>query len=580
MADISKTSHELRGEHLWFSLPEDVRKIIHPCLTSQLNLNVNFEKQPQRVAGAKATLFTIHGKESFKAWISSWTSHLIYRYQSIAPHEPRVALFKACRGVIKDDVDIALFLLPHLLLSLLATANVEANTEIADEIICVLNASAGTISTPYLGVRPEVLQMTAQTMFSCIDHLMQFTRWVTRKKASILNATGTMQRRPSKVVEDSLKENDQHAHAVITFIDQIPKAVMAQAAFQCRDFARALLLFEAHMRALRFVPPSFGTGTPPAHAPPTAMPLVPPGKPGLPDDWDFLQQIYSKLQEPDGIAGIAAGRDDLSLNAQILDHKALGRWTHALSCYEQALQLWPHELTYHKGLLECQMNLGHLETTVTHATGILARKPEWEYHLNTFRVHAAWRLGDWTQLDKFLRVPCQPDFDIALGRIIWAARRVEVSEFLQLIHSATDDVTTSLSALSLEFGSYERAYKHILRLHMLHEFKTLLLPVLVTLNPSDPASTLGLSYSSNPPMLQAFLPVTGPPPGLTEEHFSRHLLMGAWSSRIDMLRPSVRAREPGLVFFFVFFFYWFFIGGSFFLVCLFVCFFGKNFIKL
>src|SRR5688572_915091 len=49
----------------------------------------------------------------------------------------------------------------------------------------------------------------------------------------------------------------------------------------------------------------------------------------------FLQKIYSKLDEPDGLAGIATLREGkISLEEQILYHENAGRWADALTCYD------------------------------------------------------------------------------------------------------------------------------------------------------------------------------------------------------------------------------------------------------
>ena len=83
-----------------------------------------------------------------------------------------------------------------------------------------------------------------------------------------------------------------------------------------------------------------------------------------------------------GMAGLSRKRTFTTLQERILDHRASGEWTHALSCYEKAAQSRPDDLANHEGLLQCQMELGHLETVITHATGVIARHGAWEADLN------------------------------------------------------------------------------------------------------------------------------------------------------------------------------------------------------
>lgn len=178
------------------------------------------------------------------------------------------------------------------------------------------------------------------------------------------------------------------------------------------------------------------------------------------------------------MAGVAATRASTSLAEKILDKRCSGNWTQSLSCYEQAVLEQPGMLGNHLGLLECQMNLGHLESCVSQASGIISRRPTWLRELNSVRVEAAWKLGHWDDLREFLQLEFGETFDTRLGSILSAASGGSLETFNEQLLSARSDIMDSLSTLSLESGSYQRGYMFIVRLQMLQEAEAALVPLL------------------------------------------------------------------------------------------------------
>ena len=79
----------------------------------------------------------------------------------------------------------------------------------------------------------------------------------------------------------------------------------------------------------------------------------------LPIYYERLHEIYSYLDEPDGMEGVSTLILSPSLEHQIRQHESTGRWTSAQSCWEVRLQQSPDNLDFHLGLLRCLRNLGH-----------------------------------------------------------------------------------------------------------------------------------------------------------------------------------------------------------------------------
>ncbi|XP_076315871.1 serine/threonine-protein kinase atr-like [Tachypleus tridentatus] len=118
----------------------------------------------------------------------------------------------------------------------------------------------------------------------------------------------------------------------------------------------------------------------------------------------FLQKLYILLDEPDGVAGVAASRqEDPTLHDLILGHEATGQLQDAFFCYERAVKVKPDTISHHQGLLRCLMGLDQSNTALTYATGLLNERPEWSNEINPFRVESAWKLADWDGLSEFLK---------------------------------------------------------------------------------------------------------------------------------------------------------------------------------
>jgi serine/threonine-protein kinase ATR len=124
---------------------------------------------------------------------------------------------------------------------------------------------------------------------------------------------------------------------VDSIIRGIDQGLMARAAFECRQYARALMNLE-QLVVLRL------QTTPDRN---------------LQEYYEKIHEIYAELDEPDGMAGISTKVLSPSLEHQIREHESTGRWTAAQSCWEVRLQQEPDNVESHIGLLRCLKNLGH-----------------------------------------------------------------------------------------------------------------------------------------------------------------------------------------------------------------------------
>ena len=122
---------------------------------------------------------------------------------------------------------------------------------------------------------------------------------------------------------------------VSTVLSTIPAEVISRRAVECKSFARALFHWEQFIRQQKMK----------YHASKPIKDLEP--------LYERLQDIYTQIDEPDGIEGISSFLHVLNIDQQVLEHRKAGRWTAAQSWYELLLTKRPNDLDVQFNLLTC-----------------------------------------------------------------------------------------------------------------------------------------------------------------------------------------------------------------------------------
>ncbi|MCO5595170.1 hypothetical protein L7F22_049209 [Adiantum nelumboides] len=506
-----------RGEKLWNRFSVDIKDIITPCLTSKYLL---------KNANTPAPLGSIFRPGmSFRRWMYLWVRRLV-----LLTTGSRSLIFIACKGILRHDMATVLYLLPYIVLNVVCDGTPEARASVTDEILSVLaeaaqggnestinritgEAASGNGSRNNLG--PS--EVSIQAVFTLLDNLAQWLEEGKQETTSVqqLESSGSQK---GKLRNAKLSGKDdpqvhsvfQHTH-VSQLLEAIPKTALAAASFRCHAYARALLYFEAHIRN------KLGALNPAAE------------RSGIFEDEDvsFLLGVYGGLDEPDGLTGLSKLHKSLSLQNEVLINVKTGNWAEALTCCEQALQMDPTSVTRHEGVLNCLLNMGHLQALVTHVDGLLLRIPERKKEWSTWGVQAAWRLGQWGLLDEYVHgavgeeeqaalIESNNAFDLSLAKVLLAMHKKDSLAFSKAIIQSRHGLLAPLAAASME--SYSRAYPLIIKLHMLHElenFQELFLEGKE--NEVEVAGHIGEKWQE---------------------------WMDSWEDRMKVTQPSLWAREP------------------------------------
>ncbi|CAM0908690.1 unnamed protein product [Alopecurus aequalis] len=504
--DLSSCEMSKRGQKLWGRFSSYVKEIIAPCLTSRFHL-------PN--ASDAALLGPIYRPTmSFRRWIHYWIRKLTSHATG-----SRYGIFSACRGIVRHDMPTALYLLPYLVLNAVCYGTPEARQSITDEILSVLDAAASESSGAIVhGITGGQSEVCVQAIFTLLDNLGQWVDDLKQEIALSQSSQAMAGRHAGKLKDDSCSISGQdqllvQCSNVAELLAAIPKVTLAKTSFRCQAHARALAYFESHVRE------KSGSSNPAAECSGTFSD----------DDISFLMEIYGGLDEPDGLLGLANLRKSSSLQDQLIINEKTGNWAEVLTLCEHALQMEPDSVQRHCDVLNCSLNMCHLQAMIAHVDGLVCRIPQDKKTWCMQGVQASWRLGRWDLMDEYLPeadkgLACSSSensgsFDIGLAKIFKAMMNKDQFMVAEKIAQSKQALLVPLAAAGMD--SYMRAYPYIVKLHMLCEledFNSLL----------GDESFLDKSFSADDPN---FLKLT------TD-----------WDNRLRCTQSSLWAREPLLAF--------------------------------
>ncbi|XP_010266921.1 PREDICTED: serine/threonine-protein kinase ATR isoform X2 [Nelumbo nucifera] len=497
-----------RGQRLWGRFSNYIKEIIAPCLTSRFQL--------PKVADSTSVGPIYRPSMSFRRWIFFWIRKL-----TVHATGSRVSIFNACRGIVRHDMQTAMYLLPYLVLNAVCHGTEEARHGITEEILSVLNAAASENSEAAVhGITGGQNEVCMQAVFTLLDNLGQWMDDVKQEMTLSHSLPYSVSKPPSKAkvqIADPSMVPDQllvQCNNVLELLAAIPKITLSRASFRCQAYARSLLYFESHVQV------KSGSFNPAAE------------RSGVfeDDDVSFLMEIYSNLDEPDGLSGLAHLRKSANLHDQLLINKKAGNWAEVLTSCEQALQMEPTSIQRHSDVLNCLLNMCHLQAMVTHVDGLISRIPQYKKTWCMQGVQAAWRLGRWNLMDEYLSgaeeegllcssAESNASFDMDVAKVLQAMMKRDQFCVAEKIAQSKQALLAHLAAAGMD--SYERAYPFVVRLHMLHEledFHNLLVD----------DSFLERSFH------------------LDDPGFSR--IIKEWDNRLRLTQPSLWTRETLLAF--------------------------------
>ncbi|KAM0134783.1 hypothetical protein ACHAP3_005339 [Botrytis cinerea] len=428
----------LRGAHKdpnnplckkWESLPESVQATLTPFLSSM------FSVLKMEVPTTTYPIFRPDSSQpsrinKYNNWLKTFVLDLLQK-----PKNPNAELIfpPLCRAIRIKDLSVASFLLPYLILHIVIEGSDEERGNIGAELLGILKYRPTSTSH----VKQEELRLCSEAVFRVLDYL---SRWIQAKQMIV-----------HREIRAGIPDGPEQIEKVTKLIESIPAEIVSARAIQCKSYSRALFNWEQHIRHIRETKKQDASGEV--------------------SDLERLQEIYTQIDEPDGIEGISAHLHVLDIDQIVLGHRKAGRWTAAQGWYEIKLAEDPEDVDVQLNLLTCLKESGQHDVLLNYVEGMhTATKTVGK--LLPFATEASWATGRWAALQKYTSIAgrdLEEDFNVSIGKALLALHEKETTRFVSTIEDLREQITCSLSrATTSSIGS---CHDPMLKLHVLTELE-------------------------------------------------------------------------------------------------------------
>ncbi|PYH47273.1 protein kinase MEC1 [Aspergillus saccharolyticus JOP 1030-1] len=437
---VISRSRDVQGEEKyrrWMQLPEAVRNILTPFLTSKYTVTIGAIH-----ANCKYPLFSLeltHGN-----WLRCFVQDLL---RSASGDNARL-IFSVCSRVVKGQgISIASFLLPFAVLNRIIGGTESEKQDLQCELVHILSYPLPE-SNKY---GYENILLCSQSIFEVLDYLSRWLQGRKKQLNSFKHHSHHTSRSHKEASRDVLLDTyTSQVKAVEALLVSIPPEIISRRAVECKSFSRALFHWEQYIRQFNSQPETRQESS-------------------TESLYQRLQHIYSQIDEPDGIEGISSNLHALNIEQQVLEHRKAGRWATAQSWYELQVQKDPDNGEAQWNLLTCLKESGQQDAILTRFEALTSTVPSSRFL--PFAVEASWITGNWDRLHTYLQLSSQdtPDFDIGVGLAFDAFRCGDERKFGQLLKGLRLNVAKSLTANSVT--SLQSCHASVLRLHALCEIE-------------------------------------------------------------------------------------------------------------
>ncbi|KAH9895495.1 phosphatidyl inositol 3-kinase-like protein [Xylariomycetidae sp. FL2044] len=405
----------------FLTMSEGTREVLIPFMSSRYML------APMPIQDAEYPLFR-PGKP-YGNWMRNITLDCLRHPQNAFAQ----LLFEPlCRVIRVKDLTIAEFLFPFVVL------HVIIGEEISEEQrACVVNELQSVVrhelpaNATY--AEREQQKLYCEAIFRFLDYCM---RWYQMKSGQ-----------PNTGSRDKVA-----MRKVRKLLESIPAELTSQRAMDCGAYSRALFHWEQHIRQVD----STGGGG---------------------EDRDRLlqklQDIYTEIDEPDGLEGISAHLRVIDINQQILSHRKAGRWAAAQPWYEIQLAKEPDNADIQMDLLTCLKESGQHDVLLNYVEGI--EKHTASAGINRivpYAVEAAWATGRWKTMEKFIR-KYQGDraenFNVSVAQALLHLHKGWTQGFVEEMKTMRGRVSSSMTFSAT--ASLQTCHESLLKSHVLTDLE-------------------------------------------------------------------------------------------------------------
>lgn len=516
-------TEEENGIFFWENLESTTRTVVQPYLAEPFDVqhykgvfggnsagDVSLACQPVWSKVKAASLIGV------VATAQEWQRQTVVQLVDYIGNQSRFGkTLKALRPVLRYDDNVAAYMFPFAVAAALDIQRGNGSTEVQqfllDEIASVLRE----------GTSP-------QPVFDLLDTLRRWREERCKARGKLFSlrnqtpggSTGTAKRRIPLEVNIARERNTDTLSPLVDLDGQespeLSLLVQAKSAYGARSYARAVMLAEYYIRNLR---KNRGHSNWPAFIE-TLRGKEDNGiglqRSGANEAFSILQKSFAELEDSDSMAGIASLKSRSSLADTVIDAEAAGRYDEALVTYERALAANPRHSKLHAGFLRCLMTLGHWETMLSHAEGLVssAKLDEMELRQSAqaLGIDAAWRLARWDKVEGFgtFSIDCDGEadcqsskpwtleFNVCFGKMLTSLQHRKIEEVRRAAVEARKHLLGPTTRLARE--GYSRAYPMIAVLHAVSEVEDAMTAIgqVRVANQSSSASETDLERDTHP----------------------------------------------------------------------------------
>jgi serine/threonine-protein kinase ATR len=510
----TRSSQDLVANQQWMEMPEHVRITLTPLLTSKYSITAAPGVNPPNRIYPSFSPDVTHSQ-----WLRSLTFDLMLR----ATGDNAKRLFLLLSRTVRTHDAIASFLLPYAALNLILGGTSTESQGLSSEFIAILECK------PNQTAQWEVTRLCSESVFAVLDYM---SSWLREKRLALIAMRSTAFKAGISPNEIEEIQSMGQIETVENFSKTIPAVTIANRAMNCGSDARALFHWEHHIRQKRS--------------------LVPNNRLPKADEelYERLLDIYSQIDEPDGLEGISAHLNVLTEEQRAINHSKAGRWTAAQAWYELKLADEPLAESVQTDVLRCLRETGQYIALQKYAdsfrkTGTNLASPSDRSNIQlALAVEASFMNADFASLRAYVpstAIESEQSANVGIAKILLSAHDKPHESLLEDIRNLRGHITKGLS-----FGatsSLQTCHDELSQLHVLYEIETLAnivqleVPKL-TQRLSRRLAAVG-SYSQNK---QYILGIRRAVMGLRGEVFPAQSIGAAWLTTARLARQTNNAK--------------------------------------
>ncbi|KAI9726160.1 MAG: serine/threonine-protein kinase M1 [Chrysothrix sp. TS-e1954] len=423
------------------SLPELVKSTLTPFLSSHYVVNTQHAKRPWKLGERLPPPTASH---------SIWLREITFGLLHTAKGENASMIFSVLARIIRQyDVSIADTLLPFAAANVMLGGSDTEISSIMDNLLSVLQHPTEGLSQS----EAANLKLCSESVFRVLDYL---SLWLQEKAKQLTGARNLAAKSGKKMPPTEEAADEAQIKLVERTLAFVPADVISRRAVECGSYARALLHWENHIRHQRQAAQQPG---------------------GLQIDEDSmyqrLQDIYTRIDDPDGIEGVSSHLSILSPEQQVMEHRRAGRWAAAQSWYEIELEAQPDNPEINANLLSCLKEAGQNASVVRRASALDSMGTMTPKAV-TAVAQAAWCTDRWDVLER-LTVrkgdALVTSFDAGIGEALVALHRNDNEAFDATLQDLRQGISKTLTASMT--SSIQTCHDALLKLHSVYELEVI-----------------------------------------------------------------------------------------------------------